>query len=186
MAKYVQRSVEVDAFQLTMDGFIKGEKWCDIKGRGSDPWPEWFRSAWDRQYPAEGSIEVRKSGVPCGTLVLSQVVGWEAIAWDDWIVRGPRGHLSVVKPHLFDLLYQGLLPGIDGVDLDGDGSAPVATPESEILGINEGDWVGQICDRGREVGDCYWYGMAPFGCVCPKCCRSGLILADPPSEDEDL
>ena len=94
MAKYRERPIAVDAFQMTRE-----RRW------DNKDWPEWLNQAWNKDF-GEGSLFIDFDDPYRERLVLGTLEGGYRLTWNDWIIRGVKGELYACKPDIFEATYE--------------------------------------------------------------------------------
>ena len=97
MAKYRQKPVEIEAFQMT-----RGRR------RDNSEWPEWLHRAWNKAFHEKGAVSCEDYPNSNGTdrLVIQTLEGVQTVSWDDYIIQGVQGELYPCKPDIFKATYE--------------------------------------------------------------------------------
>lgn len=98
MAKYIMKSVEIEAFQY--DG--------DLKGSDGDYYvPQWAVEAFENGTMYYDSLNGREE--PC-ELFIRTLEGNQHVSINDYIIKGVKGELYPCKSDIFEETYKEVLP----------------------------------------------------------------------------
>ena len=95
MAKYIKKSIEIEAFQYEGDLMSNGE-WCV---------PDWAVEAFENgtmHYAPWENIEE-----PC-ELFINTLEGGHHVSVGDYIIKGVKGELYPCKPDIFEETYEAI------------------------------------------------------------------------------
>jgi len=90
--KYKRKTVAVEAYQLTEE-----------RGSTRNEWPLWLQQAVLRK---ELNTDDKDPDPEQLTYWIGTAEGVANISWDDWVIKGPNGHLKSLKPDKFEAMYE--------------------------------------------------------------------------------
>lgn len=97
MAKFREKPVVVEAFQMT-------------KERRSDnsEWPNWLNLAWNLSFNEPGAVSCEDFPNSQGydRLIIQTLEGPLSVSWNDYIIQGVQGELYPCKPDIFEATYE--------------------------------------------------------------------------------
>ena len=92
MSSYRHRPLVIEAFQLTQKAMTD-----------HSDWPDWLERAWNTPAQEKGAVYILlKPGRPVNVNTLG---GPYHVRWNDYVIRGINGELSVLPPDIFYSSY---------------------------------------------------------------------------------
>jgi len=99
MPKYRKRPVVIEAFQMTKERRLDNSEW-----------PGWLNTAWQKGVAEIGAMFCSTDGCLKGEeytpLFIQTLEGTHKVTWNDWIVQGVKGELSLYTPNTFEATYE--------------------------------------------------------------------------------
>lgn len=92
--RYIKKPIAIEAFRMTEE-----RRFDNID------WPEWLNAAWNAPELTEGALSIDPDDPERKKLVVGTPSGLVAIAFGDWILRGPGGGIYPCKPDAFEAMY---------------------------------------------------------------------------------
>jgi len=97
MAKYRKKPVVIEAFQMTQ-----------AQASNTSEWPDWLKSAYQKDRGVEGSLFPVDQGGEASSLFIQTLEGLLTVSLNDWIIQGVHGEIYPCKPDIFDKTYEAI------------------------------------------------------------------------------
>lgn len=98
--KYRKKLAVVEAFQMTKENTQVGSDTVPVRYAN---YPEWLKAACNIDYNMPNALYWNSLA---GALRLTKIEGVLPVADNDWIILDAAGDLQLVKPNIFDKLYE--------------------------------------------------------------------------------
>lgn len=93
--KFRKKPVVIEAFQMTLERRLDNQDW-----------PSWLHIAWNKDYGANGCLQISRDDPSRTQLEIVTLEGWHKVTWGDWIIQGVQGELYPCKPDIFATTYE--------------------------------------------------------------------------------